>query len=67
MGSPKKFRAFFLSPAEISFFLFSLRGPLVELWPLFKAMARPKCGFRLVSFCVSPGSREGSGEKAQKS
>ena len=47
-------------PPEISFFLLSLGGAglLVELWPRFKAMAHPKCGFRLVSFCVSPGGRQ---------
>ena len=31
-----------------------------SLWRVssrFKAMAHPKCGFRLVSFCVSPGCR----------
>ena len=36
-------------PPKISFFLLSLGGLLVEFWPLFKAMAHPKCGFRLVS------------------
>ena len=34
-----KFRAFFSLPPELSFFVLSLGGLLVELWPLFKAMA----------------------------
>ena len=46
-----KFRSFFsLSPAGNVFLFVSLGGLLVELWPRFKAMAHPKCGFRLVSF-----------------
>ena len=50
---PKISLFFFLSPAG-NFILSSLcflwggGGLLVELWPRFKAMAHPKCGFRLV-------------------
>ena len=47
----QNFALFFSLPRKISFFLLSLGGLLVELWPLFKAVAHPKCGFRLVSFC----------------
>ena len=36
----------------------------MELWPRFKAMAHPKCGFRLVSFCVSSFLALGAGRRA---
>ena len=63
----QNFAFFSLSPAG-NFILSSLSGGegglLVELWPRFKAMVHPKCGFRLVSFCVCSFLALGAGRRA---